>query len=224
MKLPLLPLIAIPAFAITCTASPSCSPKAFHGPTIHGVNVLDIRANEVTNYTRVSLPPGTTDSNTYTINFCNVTFTYEHSGWNDSINVNVWLPLQGWNGRLWALGGGGYSASFGALYLTQAVGKGFAAIVTDSGHIASLESSTSVDWALLPSGNLNLPLLEDWGYKTLGELPSFGKAATKQYYGHKPDFSYFSGCSGGGRQAMVLAQRFPDAFEGILAVAPAIRK
>ncbi|KAF2160908.1 hypothetical protein M409DRAFT_70193 [Zasmidium cellare ATCC 36951] len=158
----------------------------------------------------------------YIINFCNITLTYQHPGWNDTVNINVWLPLSGWNGRLWALGGGGYSASYGSIYLAQAVGKGFAAIATDSGHQAFVLHQNSLEWALLRSGNLNLPLIEDFGYRTLGELADFGKAVTTEYYGRQPDLSYFNGCSGGGRQAMAIAQRHPQAFDGVLAVAPAM--
>ncbi|KAK4505928.1 hypothetical protein PRZ48_003893 [Zasmidium cellare] len=121
-----------------------------------------------------------------------------------------------------ALGGGGYSGSYGFIYLAQAVGKGFAAIATDSGHPASVLHQNSLNWTLLSSGNLNLPLIEDFGYQTLGELSTFGKAVTGQYYSRQPDFSYFNGCSGGGRQAMAIAQRYPEAFDGILAVAPAM--
>ena len=200
-----------------------CHPDTFDFPSIQGVEWIDTVANTEYNFSRVSVPPGSLAGGTYTIDFCNVTATYKHVGWNDTINVNIWLPFQqNWNSRMWALGGGGYSSSFGSLYLTQAVAKGYAAIVTDSGHTASLETAQSLDWALSSTGNLNLELIEDWGYKALGELATIGKAFTESYYTKKPTYSYFSGCSGGGRQALAIAQRFPEDYDGILAVAPAI--
>lgn len=205
-------------------AASNCTSESLHAPSIYGVKVLDIAANEVHNYTEFSLPPGTIDLKRYTIDFCNITLTYEHPGWADQVAVNIWLPLSGWNGRVQALGGGGYSASYGPIYLTQSVAAGFATIATNSGHVANVVTQNSLKWALLSSFNLNLPLIEDWGYKTLGELATFGKAISAEYYGRQPEYSYFSGCSGGGRQAMALAQRYPEAFDGILAVAPAMCK
>lgn len=219
-------MFALLSIAGPSIASISCRPEGFHSPTIKGVQVLNIEANEVHNYTSFSLAPGTSPASgkIYTIDFCNVTLTYEHPDWNDEIHVNVWLPLSAWNGRMLAVGGGGYSASYGFIYLAQAVGKGFAAIATDSGHNASILTQNSLNWTLFSSGTLNLPLIEDWGYKTLGELSILGKAITSGFYGRDPSFSYFDGCSGGGRQAMALAQRFPQAFDGILAAAPAMCK
>lgn len=77
-------------------------------------------------------------------------------------------------------------------------------------------------WATLSPGNLNLPLIEDWTSRTLGELSKIAEHATKDYFGAGPSYSYFTGCSAGGRQGLELAQTFPDAFDGILAAAPAI--
>ncbi|USW54106.1 Putative tannase/feruloyl esterase, alpha/Beta hydrolase [Septoria linicola] len=143
-------------------------------------------------------------------------------GWNDTVNVRVWLPFEDWNGRLWALGGGGYSSSFGVLYLTQAVAKGYAAIATDSGHESGIETAMRLDWALSSPGNANVELIEDLAYKALDSLAAIGKNTTESFYAQAPAYSYFSGCSGGGRQAMTIAQRYPSDFDGILAVAPAI--
>lgn len=219
-------VLALLSIATPTIASIGCQPENFHPPAVKGLQILNIDANEVDNHTRFSLAPGTSpaDGKLYTINFCNITVTYEHPGWNDEVHVNIWLPLSGWNGRMLAVGGGGYSASYGFVYLAQGVGKGFACIATDSGHDASVLRQNSLNWTLFSSGNLNLPLVEDWGYKTLGELSTFGKAITSEYYGRDPGFTYFDGCSGGGRQAMALAQRFPSAFDGILAAAPAMCK
>lgn len=49
-----------------------------------------------------------------------------------------------------------------------------------------------------------------------------GKAVSESYYGTKPKYTYFTGCSGGGRQAMMIAQKYADDFDGLMAAAPAI--
>ncbi|KAH8200965.1 hypothetical protein TruAng_004903 [Truncatella angustata] len=201
-----------------------CSSNSFNFPEIFGANATDISASPVSNYTTFSLAPGSNVAGTYTINFCNVTGTYTHPGWGDSITVYVSLPAASlWNGRLQALGGGGYSASFGALYSTQAVSLGYVTIDTDAGHVQGAEAAQSPEsWALTSSGNVNLYLLENFGSRSLHEMAVIGKAVTASYYGSQPQYSYFTGCSGGGRQALMIAQRYAEDFDGILATAPAI--
>lgn len=131
--------------------------------------------------------------------------------------------MSGWNGKLQAVGGGGYNVGLGALYMTQAVANGYAATETDGGHPTDMSQSVSPNhWALTSPRNVNLYLLEDYGSKALLDLPIVGKAILEQYFGQPPSFSYFRGCSGGGRQAHMIAERFPEAFDGFLAVAPAL--
>jgi hypothetical protein len=99
-------------------------------------------ADPTYNYTYISIAPGSSGGESFTIDFCNVTVTYGHTGWNDTINVHVWLLLlTSWNGKLHALGGGGYSASFGSLYSTRAVAKGCVAIDSDAGHPQGVENA-----------------------------------------------------------------------------------
>ncbi|KAH8594840.1 Tannase/feruloyl esterase [Bisporella sp. PMI_857] len=206
-------VLCLPLFVSSASFSTQkiCSPSSFAFPEIFGTTSLGISANYLYNFTAFSLSPGSNDSGVFTIDFCNVTITYTHFGWNDTINVNVWLPLSSWNGRLQALGGGGYSAGFGSLYSTQAVSKGYVAIDTDAGHVpGALSAQSPEDWAL------------DWGSRSLHEMAVIGKTVTESYYGTKPLYSYFSGCSGGGRQGLMIAERYAEDFDGILAVAPAI--
>jgi pimeloyl-ACP methyl ester carboxylesterase len=201
----------------------TCISSTFSFPEIKGAELIDVAANEVHNFSTISVLPGTDIPATKPIDFCNVTVAYTHPGWNDTINVSLWIPLADWNGRLLGVGGGGFSASFGSLYQTAAVDKGFVAVATDSGHLPGQEAATDPSsWAILSPGNLNLPLIADWTSRTLGELSTIAKHATKDYFGAGPSYSYFTGCSAGGRQGLELAQTFPDAFDGILAAAPAI--
>lgn len=207
------------------TAGPlACTPDSFSLPDILGTYPITVAAKSVSNYSAQTWLPGVELNGHYTVDFCNITAVYGHIGWNDTITVSVWLPpAQQCNGRLLGLGGGGLSASFGAYSATAGVGKGFATISTDSGHTADLLSSSDPSsWALTSPGNPNWYLLQDWGSRTLGELSSAGKHITKQLYQREPDHPYFSGCSGGGRQAYELAQRHLTAFDGIMGAAPAI--
>ncbi|GFG27997.1 hypothetical protein IFM61606_08069 [Aspergillus udagawae] len=200
-----------------------CSPTAIAKPNLLGAIILDVQAKEVHNHSTIGIGPGTNDGGQYTISFCNVTVIYTHPGWDDTVTTQVWLPLENWNGRFQALGGGGYSTGVGSVYLSYAVARGFASASTDGGHSGGASTvTTDLKWALSSKNNLNWILLENYASKATNDMAEIGKHVTKSYYKTAATYSYFSGCSGGGRQALAMAQYFPDAFDGILAIAPAI--
>ncbi|ETS73335.1 hypothetical protein PFICI_14940 [Pestalotiopsis fici W106-1] len=201
-----------------------CVAQSFPYPTILGATFTNISAVPVLNYT-ASAPAiynyNHPDLVARNVNFCNVTVTYTHEGVGDSVTVETWLPLEGWNERLQASGGGGLVA--GRFYLSYwdmdgAISQGYAATTTDAG----LYGSFSWDpWSLLSPGNPNLEALNEFGSVSLNEQAIIGKAVIASFYGKPPVYSYFSGCSQGGRQGLMLAQRYPDAYDGIAASAPA---
>ncbi|GKT73082.1 hypothetical protein ColTof4_05505 [Colletotrichum tofieldiae] len=78
------------------------------------------------------------------------------------------------------------------------------------------------DWALGKDGSINWELLHNFAGRSAHDMGVVGKAVTEAHYGIKPHHSYWSGCSNGGRQGMVVAQLYPKDFDGILAAAPAI--
>jgi pimeloyl-ACP methyl ester carboxylesterase len=200
-----------------------CSPEAIPRPELLQTHILDFQATKVHNFTLTTLEPGSNQADRATIDFCNVTITYTHPGWNDTINTHVWLPLEGWNGNFHGTGGGGWSTGAGAIYMTYAVAQGYAAVFTDGGHPISLEVTASASsWAQVSPGNVNYYLLTDFATVTLNEMTLMGKSITQSYYNIAPKYSYFAGCSGGGRQGLMLAQTYPEAYDGIIAVAPAI--
>ncbi|KAJ6125514.1 hypothetical protein N7471_012831 [Penicillium samsonianum] len=169
-----------------------CSASNLPRTDLVGASILGIQAEEVHNYSAVSAGPESNEGRKYTINFCNVTVTYTDPGWNDTINTQVWLPLDGWNGKFEALGGGGYSAGFGSTYLTYAIAQGFASASTDGGHAVGDEAiPTDLSWSLKSKNNVDWFLLEDYASKATNDLGVIGKQITKSYYNKAPKYSYF---------------------------------
>jgi feruloyl esterase len=133
------------------------------------------------------------------------------------INVEVWLP-DNWNSKLYGLGGGGFDGALGpggAMILGVQAGKGFAGVMTDAGHPAG---------ASLESWVHNQPeKVVDFGHRGNHLAAVAAKQVIATYYGGPPKHSYFMGCSNGGRDALSLATRYPDDYDGIIAGAPAQR-
>lgn len=205
------------------TALSACNASSIPDPIVFGANVLDLTASLVQNYTG-AFDPITQSYSTAALNidFCNVTVTYTHEGQNDTINVETWLPIDGWNGRLQAVGGGGWRAGrFSVPYLAMdgALGEGYVSTTTDGGLGAALSPDP---WALNSPGNVNLYALQNLASKTLNDQSFIAKDITKSFYGQAAKYSYWNGCSQGGRQGLMLAQRYPEAYDGIAAGAPAI--
>ena len=205
----------------------SCTAKSIKRPELFGVEILDITANEKRGYEDYGFfgtnPPLPVEKKP--IDFCNVTVTYTHPGLNDTIHVYVWLPLETWNGNFIGQGGGGYMA--GDLDgLTSPTAMNYASASTDAGHSIfgdPMETGlTSWRWSLTSPGNVNLILLQNFAYRALDEMPPIAKSVIKSFYGKEAKYSYWNGCSTGGRQGLVMAQRSPAHFDGILSVAPAI--
>jgi hypothetical protein len=158
------------------TTPPSaCNASSIPYPIVFGARFLGLTATLVQNYTaEVSdqLYYNHPSVSLQNIDYCNVTVTYTHEGQNDTINVETWLPLEGWNGRLQAVGGGGYVAGrFPLSYIAMggALADGYVASTTDSG----LGSSYVPDpWALNSPGNVNLYALQNVASVSLNDQVS----------------------------------------------------
>jgi len=129
------------------------------------------------------------------------------------IRFEVWLPMEGWNGKYQQVGNGGWAGSIPAGSIAAAVARGYAAAGTDDGH------SNQIPGALWAIGHPEK--LIDFGYRALKETSTHAKAVIQAFYGKAANRSYFVGCSDGGREALMQAQRFPEDFDGIVAGAPA---
>ncbi|KAL2826815.1 tannase and feruloyl esterase-domain-containing protein [Aspergillus cavernicola] len=141
--------------------------------------------------------------------FCVVSLAYTHTNQTDFVNVQVWLPIDTWNERMMGLGGGREGGGFNCgLYpdnimaMLGAVAEGYAAVSTDCGHTME----------------------QDVGFASvsLNDAAIMGRSVAESFYGMQPRYSYWSGCSQGGRQGMMLAQRYPAAYDGIAGSSPAI--
>ncbi|QRM35755.1 tannase/feruloyl esterase family alpha/beta hydrolase [Microvirga sp. VF16] len=126
------------------------------------------------------------------------------------IGFEVWLPQTGWNGKLQMFGNGGYSSAIPYSDLGALLRTGYATVGTDTGH-----TGDDPDFAIGKPESII-----DWGHRAVHESVTKAKVITSVFYGRPARYSYFSGCSTGGQQAFMEAQRYPDDFDGIIAGAP----
>jgi feruloyl esterase len=150
--------------------------------------------------------------------FCAAALTQADSAGN-LINVEAWLPAD-WNGRFEGVGGMYYSCGISYSGLAGGIEGGYATASTDCG--VPLAAQLTGQWGLTSSDTLNWPLIDDFAYAGIHDMSVAGKAVTAGYYARAPRYSYFSGCSTGGREALMEAQRYPGDYNGIVAGAPAI--
>ena len=144
--------------------------------------------------------------------FCRVTATIKPSSDSD-IKIEVWLPATGWNGKFQGVGNGAWQGSITVGDLATALRKGYATASTDTGH-----EGGSASFAL---GHPEKVV--DFGYRAVHEMTVKGKAITTAFYDNSaPKFSYFVGCSAGGKQAIKETQMFPADYDGVIAGSPGV--
>jgi Tannase and feruloyl esterase len=130
------------------------------------------------------------------------------------IRFEVWLPpAEKWNGKLEAVGNGGFAGSLIYPSMKRALDQGYATTATDTGHEGG---PLDAGWALGHPERIS-----DFGWRGVHETAIASKAVVAEYYGKAATHAYFAGCSDGGREALIEAQRFPKDFNGIVAGAPA---
>jgi feruloyl esterase len=158
-------------------------------------------------------PPGAGDGENARVlpAFCRVAATLRPSSDSD-IKIEVWMPASNWNGKFQAVGNGAFNGNIAYPAMMTALNRGYATSSTDTGHTGG-----GAAWA---AGHPEKVI--DFGWRAVHEMTVAAKKIVGTYYGGAPKFSYWNGCSAGGRQAMVAAQRFPDDFDGIIAGAPGL--
>lgn len=142
-----------------------------------------------------------------------------HNAPDSDIGVEVWLPVEHWNGVFHGVGNGGFAGSLSTGYggMEAGVRRGYAAATTDTGTA--------------PATGLNGdPLIghpqkwKDWGLLSTHVMTVTGKAIAKAFYGAPVKRAYYTGCSTGGQQGLIEAQYYPEDYNGILIGAPVVSR
>jgi feruloyl esterase len=142
--------------------------------------------------------------------FCRVILKLSPSTDSD-IGVEIWLPASGWNGKFMAVGSGGWGGTINYEDMADALRRGYATSATDDGHTdrgASFIAGHPEKFV-------------DFAYRSEHEMSVEAKKLIKAFYGRGARRSYWNGCSGGGREGLLQAYRYPDEFNGIIAGDPA---
>ncbi|KAJ3544730.1 hypothetical protein NM208_g2901 [Fusarium decemcellulare] len=190
-----LPGIATPSRIDRCSNIPA--------PTAPGTEVISISASKTFNLSINGINTQLTRAAPSGVDACVVNVTLTHPGFGDT-----------------AVGGAGWAAGTRDS-LVYAAYEGYATGTTYGGRLSN-DGGTLNDVVFSSLGVINLGVLADFSSRALHELSIIGKAVATRYYGVRPAHSYWNGCSTGGRQGYMLAQRYPDDFDGILAIAPAL--
>ncbi|HXC96620.1 MAG TPA: tannase/feruloyl esterase family alpha/beta hydrolase [Edaphobacter sp.] len=142
--------------------------------------------------------------------FCRVAAEMKPTA-DSAIRTEIWLPVAGWNGKFLAVGSGGWGGSIAYEGMAEALRRGYATSATDDGHTGGSASFV-----------VGHPeKLVDFAYRAEHEMTVEAKALIKTFYGHDAHYSYWNGCSGGGREGLLQAYRYPEEFDGIIAGDPA---
>lgn len=214
--------VACAALALTMTA---CGGGATPSTDIDSISVKPTKACTLAD---LGATPLTADA---TVSVLDVSTGSTGSGTNDreyclvkvkvAPEVNIWvtLPSTSWNGRFRAEGNGVYAGDAQLGVATDSVRQGFVGAKTDTGHAGFFLSGA---FGMLSPGQANTQAQEDFAHRAMHLMAVVGKQLAKAYYSQDPIRSYWYGCSTGGRQGLMMAQRYPNDFDAILAGAPAI--
>jgi feruloyl esterase len=141
--------------------------------------------------------------------YCRVAATLTPSS-DSHIEMELWLPAAGWNGKFLALGNGGWAGTISLDAMAAPLRRGYATASNDTGHTGG-SASFAVG---------HPEKVVDFAYRAMHEMAVQSKKIMSAFYGRAPQLSYYQGCSTGGRQGMMEAQRYPEDFDAIIAGAP----
>jgi feruloyl esterase len=142
--------------------------------------------------------------------FCRIAAVLKPSS-DSNIEMEVWLPIEGWNGKFQAVGNGGWAGVISYAALAAALREGYATASTDTGHKGGD--------AVFGIGHPEKVI--DFAFRAVHEMTVKSKTILSEFYDRAPRLSYWNGCSTGGRQGLMEAQKYPEDFDAIVAGAPA---
>ena len=135
-----------------------------------------------------------------------------------AIKFRLRMPTSTWNNRFFMGGGGGTDGTL--VDPTDRLAQGYATIGTDSGHDNVADNSATEGGTA--SFGVDPQARVDFGYNSYDQVTQVGKALVLKFYQQAPKYSYFVGCSEGGREAMLMTQRFPTYYDGVVAGDPVL--
>ncbi|EGY20215.1 feruloyl esterase B [Verticillium dahliae VdLs.17] len=185
---------------------------AFEVASASNITCESLVAPHVENATVVEFNAHTIRSNISDV--CEVNVFLTHNGADDRVRIQHYLPLKNWTGRYQGNGGSGLMAGQFDNEIATAAARGSVSGVTDAGLPANASDGSL--WAD------DEQLIRNFAFLSVHEMTLVGKALAEQFYGTPVRHAYWSGCSTGGRQGYMEAQRYPKDYDGILASAPAI--
>lgn len=141
--------------------------------------------------------------------FCRVQATLTPTS-DSHIDMELWMPSENWNGKFLAVGNGGWAGNIETGAMATGLAKGYATASNDTGHKGG-SGSFVVD---------HPEKLIDFGYRSMHDMALQSKAIIQVFYSREPRLAYYQGCSTGGRQGLMEAQRYPADFDAIIAGAP----
>jgi tannase/feruloyl esterase len=159
-------------------------------------------------------PPGSTNVMANLPPFCRVAVVAAPTA-ESQIKFEVWLPLEKWNGKFAGVGNGGWAGTISYGGLAEQIRRGYASASTNTGHDAAPGVNAARFAFEYPER------LIDFAYRAHHETASIGKSLVQAHYGKTAERSYFIGCSSGGYEGLMEAQRYPADYDGIVAGAPA---
>jgi hypothetical protein len=200
--------------ALVCTFAPQAAKAAMPCSNLTSLPLEDAKVISAVTLSGTVRGP---DGKNYTglPSFCAVTILATPTS-DSLINIYLWIPDNTWSARFVATGNGGYGGNIAidAAAMIYAVKRGMAVAATDMGTAPS--SNNDADTLI---GHPQKWI--DWGTRSTHLMTTLSKAVIFAFQNRNPRYSYFNGCSTGGQQAQLLAQSYPDDYDGILAGAPA---
>ncbi len=198
-------ILACAALSAACPAWAQQSCESLASVPMRGITITSVASVAGGSFT---LPVGSPAATVQVPAFCRVSATV-----GKEVRIELWMPQQ-WNHKLLGVGNGGMAGSISYMPMVKPLQQGYATSSTDTGHQG--RSTSDGEWAL---GNYER--IVNFGDRATHLMAEADKVILAAFYGAQPAHSYFNGCSQGGHEAMIEAQRYPADFDGIIAGDPA---